>query len=74
MDPKDIWAFDPEGVTTVHDLLEAGQDSQATAAANAAMEGAVQTFRRCFLDGLRIASKASLAAKSRAAGSGGLAW
>ena len=72
MDPSNIWAFDPEQVTTVHDLLETEKDSQDAAAADAAMEAAVDTFRRCFLDGLRAASKASLVAKARA--NEGLAW
>ncbi len=72
LDPSNIWAFDPEQVTTVHDLLESDKDSQDAATAEAAMEAAVGTFRRCFLDGLRAASKAGLVAKARA--SEGLAW
>ncbi|CAL8466650.1 g6186 [Coccomyxa elongata] len=72
MDPSDIWAFSPDAVTTVHDLIEAERDSQDAASADAAMEAAVQTFRRCFLDGMRTASKASLVAKARA--TEGLAW
>ena len=72
MDPSDIWAFNPDAVTTVHDLLELDRDSQDPVSADAAMEAAVQTFRRCFLDGMRTASKASLVAKARA--TEGLAW
>ena len=74
LDPGEAWAFDPEGVVTIHDLLEGDPAGPPRAAANAAMQAALATFRRCFLTELRAASKAALLAKAKAAAAEGLAW
>ncbi len=74
LDPANAWAFDPEGVVTIHDLLEGDPAGPPRAAAKAAMQDALATFRRCFLTELRGASKAALVAKAKAATAEGLAW
>lgn len=74
MDPDQIWDFNPEGVTTVHDLVDADKDTDVATTAAAAMEAAIHTFRSCFLDDLRAASKQALLAKARAAAPETLAW
>ena len=76
IDPSAVWEFDPEAVTTVHDLLEGDAGGTARLAAQAAMEAALATFRGCFLTGLRAASKQALLAraKEKAAAGEGLAW
>ena len=74
IDPSSVWDFDPEAVTTVHDLLEGDAGGAARLAASAAMEAALATFRGCFLTSLRAASKAALLARAKAAAVEGLAW
>ena len=74
MDPASIWAFDPETVVTVHDLLDEERGSPKATAAAQAMEAALQTFHGCFLDELAAASKRSIIEKARSAAQEGLAW
>ena len=74
IDPKSVWDFDPEAVTTVHNLLEGDAEEPTRVAANAALEAALATFRGCFLTGLRAASKQALLARAKAAAAEGLAW
>ena len=74
LDPRDVWAFDPDAVVTVHDLLEGDPGGPPRQAADAAIQASLATFRRCFLTELRAASKAVLIAKAKAVAAEGLAW
>jgi hypothetical protein len=74
INPEHVWDFDPDHVTTVHDLLDTDEDGATAAAASAAMEEAVHVFRSCFLDDVKAASRQALISKARTAASEGLAW
>ena len=74
LDPKDVWAFDPGAVVTIHDLLEGDPAGAPRQDAESAMQAALATFRHCFLTELRASSKAALIAKAKAVAAEGLAW
>lgn len=78
IDPALADAFDPEAAPSVSELLgelNSGEQGAEASWEATAMAPAVEVFRRCFLDGLALAAKETLAAKARdAAAAPSLAW
>ena len=81
IDPSEPWEFNPEKVCTVGGFLNQLNNSKTGNTTGdekwigTDMEGAVETFRNCFLDALQAEAKEGLVAKAReVAAAPTLAW